>query len=116
MTTKHQSLNAIPARIPCLLISQFLLELQAADSRAYAGGSQFSSANSNVSSVIFDRVVGSIGRASLTPADEEDDVGAADEGDSGERSDGILLWMSEDDNWGRSQVAEKDNSSSMQPA
>ena len=106
----------MPTRIPCLLISQFLLELQAADSRAYAGGSQFSSANSNVSSVIFDRVVGSIGLASPTPAEEEDDVGAMDEVDSGEPSDGISLWKSEDDTWGGSQVAGKDNDSSTQPA
>ena len=66
-------------RITSLLVSQFLLELQAADRRIRAGGSQLSISNSRISSVVFHRVVGSIRHASLAP---EDGRRAASSGES----------------------------------
>ena len=61
-------------RVTSILVSQFLLELQAADARIRAGGSQLSITNSRISSVVFHRVVGSIRHASVTPEEVDHDV------------------------------------------
>ncbi len=60
-----------PNRITSILVSQFLLELQAADKRIRAGGSELSLTNSRISSVVFHRVAGSIRHVSLTPGEDE---------------------------------------------
>ncbi|KAM5533919.1 hypothetical protein V8D89_012459 [Ganoderma adspersum] len=64
--------------VTSILVSQFLLELQATDKRMRAGGSQLSITNSRISSVVFHRVVGSIRHVSLT-SEEEDHGGVSGE-------------------------------------
>ena len=48
-------------RLTAILISRFLLHLQSANLRAIGGGSSSAFADTHESSIIFDRVVGSIG-------------------------------------------------------
>ncbi|PIL27614.1 hypothetical protein GSI_10766 [Ganoderma sinense ZZ0214-1] len=65
-------LSIFTTAISNILISQFLLELQTADKRTRAGGSLLSSTNSGISTVVFDRLIGPIGLASVTPEDEDE--------------------------------------------